>query len=52
MIKSETVKIKKIENFDNLYIENELKKLHSDVVRWAVIEVSDDFLTVSLSFND
>ena len=26
MIKSETINIKKIANFDNLYIENELKK--------------------------
>lgn len=51
MIKSETINIKKIANFDNLYIENELKKLHSSIVRWALIEVNDDFLTISLSYN-
>jgi hypothetical protein len=50
MIKSDTVKIKKIKNFDNLYIEQELKKLGFDVVRWAVIEVDDEFLTVSISY--
>ena len=52
MIKSKTVNIKKLDNFDNLYIENELKKLNFDVVRWAVIEVGDDFLKLSISFND
>lgn len=50
MIKSEIIKIKKIENFDNLYIESELKKLVSDVVRWAVIEVDEEFLSVNISY--
>lgn len=49
MIKSKNVKIKKTENFDNLYIENELKKLGLDIVRWAVIDVDDEFLTISVS---
>ena len=50
MIKSKNVKIKKIENFDNLYVEQELKALGLDVVRWAVIDVDDDSLTVSVSY--
>lgn len=50
MIKSEIIKIKKIENFDNLYVESELKKLVSEVVRWAVIDVDDVCITVSVSY--
>jgi hypothetical protein len=50
MIKSEIVKLKKVENFDNLYIEQELKNLGFDVVRWALIEIDDEFLTVSVSY--
>lgn len=50
MIKSENIKIKKIENFDNLYIEQELKLLGFDVVRWAVIAVDEEYLTVSISY--
>jgi hypothetical protein len=52
MIKSETVKIQKPKNFDNLYIEQELKNLGFDVVRWALIEIDDKFLTVSVSYNN
>ena len=52
MIKSKTVNIKKTENFDNLYIEKELKMLNYDVVRWAVIKVDDNFLKLSISLND
>lgn len=50
MIKSETIKIKKIDGFDNSYVESELKKLGLSVVRWAVIAVEKDFLTVSVSY--
>jgi len=49
MIKSEVIKIKKAENFDNLYIEQELKNLGLDVVRWAVIDIDKKYLTVSVS---
>lgn len=50
MIKSKNIKIKKIENFDNLYIEQELKLMGFDVVRWAVIAVDEGYLTVSISY--
>ena len=49
MIKSETIKINKPENFDNSYIENELLKLYKSVVRWAIVSV-DDFLYVNVSY--
>lgn len=50
MIISDTIKIIKTENFDNEYIERELINLSKKPVRWAVIDVSDDFLTVSVSY--
>lgn len=50
MIKSENIKIKKIEGFDNIYIESELKRLGLEAVRWAVVSVEHDFLTVSVSY--
>ena len=50
MIKSKNVKIKKIENFDNLYVVQELKALGLDIVRWALIAVDEDCLTVSVSY--
>lgn len=51
MIKSETIKIKKIENFDNSYIEKELSKLYKSVIRWAITNLNGD-ITVSVSYQD
>lgn len=50
MIKSEVVKIKKIKDFDNLYIENELNKLNKEPIRWAIIDITSDYLVVSVSY--
>ncbi len=50
MIVSKNIKIKKTENFDNLYIEQELKKQGLNFVRWAVLAVDDESLTVSVSY--
>lgn len=50
MIKSKNLKIKKIDAFDNLYIEKELKALGLDIVRWALIAVGEECLTVSVSY--
>ena len=52
MIRSENIKIKKIDGFDNLYIESELKNLGLELVRWAVIAVDEEYLTVSVSYID
>ena len=49
MIKSEIIKIKKTENFNNSYIEQELSKLYKSVIRWAIVDVSDD-ISVSVSY--
>ncbi len=50
MIKSAVVKINKINNFDNCYIESELRKLYRDIVRWAVIDVDDADISISVSY--
>ena len=50
MIKSEVVKIKKIKDFDNLYIEQELIKLNKNPIRWAIIDITSDNLIVSVSY--
>ena len=49
MIKSETIKIKKPENFDNLYIEQELAKRYKSVIRWAIVDI-DENISISVSF--
>lgn len=51
MIKSEVVKIKKIKDFDNLYIEKELIKLNKNPIRWAIIDITSAFLVVSVSYK-
>lgn len=50
MICSETIKIKKTENFDNTYIENELSKLYKSVIRWAIVDIGEE-ITVSVSYD-
>ncbi len=50
MVKSEIVKINKIENFDNIYIEKELSELGKEPLRWAVIGVKNDYLVISVSY--
>ncbi len=51
MIKSDIVKIKKVDNFDNLYIETELEKCFKSIIRWAITEVDSQNLTVSVSYE-
>ena len=50
MIVSDIVKIKKIQNFDNLYIEKELCKIYKNSVRWAIVDMDNEYLTISLSY--
>ncbi len=50
MIKSEIITINKIENFDNNYIEDKLTKIFKNIIRWAVIDVLDNDITVSVSY--
>ena len=50
MIKSDIIKIKKINNFDDIYIENELDKRGINPVRWAIVEVLDNDICISVSY--
>lgn len=50
MVKSDIIKIKKIENFDNNYIENEISKSGKSLLRWAIVDIDDEYLTVSVSY--
>lgn len=49
MIASELIKIKYTN--DNTIIENELKKLGIDALRWAIVEVDKEELTISVSYE-
>ena len=43
------IKIPKIQDFDNDYIENTLKTSGYDFVRWAITGIDDFEITVSVS---
>lgn len=51
MIKSDVIKIKKIGNFDSDYVEQELSKLFSSVIRWAIVDVQENDLVISVSYE-
>ena len=50
MIKSEIIKINKIEKLSNNYIEKKLLKYFKELVRWAVVDVTDSDIVVSVSY--
>ena len=51
MIKSDIIKIKKIEDFDNIYIEQELSHKYNSVIRWAIVEIQENNLIISVSYG-
>lgn len=51
MIKSDIVKIKKTDGFDNLYIETELERRFKSIIRWAITEIDSQNLTVTVSYE-
>jgi hypothetical protein len=48
-IVSKSLKIKRIDDISTEYIENELKCLNIELLRWAVVDFDEEFLTVSYS---
>lgn len=50
MIKSETIIIEKTNNFDDTYIEQQLKKIGKTPLRWAVVGIDEKNITVSVSY--
>lgn len=51
-ITTANIKIPKIKDFDNEYIENYLKKSGYDVIRWAITDISNSEINVSFSFAE
>lgn len=51
MIKSDVIKIKKIENFDNIYIEQELSNMFNSVIRWAIVDIQGNDIVMSVSYE-
>ena len=48
-IVSENIQLKNINTFTTEYIESELRKMNMDPVRWAVIDVNENFFTLCVS---
>ncbi len=51
MIKSDTIRITKVDNFDDEYIEKQLINTYSNIVRWAIIDLNEKDIVVSVSYN-
>lgn len=51
-ITTKNIKIPEIKDFDNDYIENYLKKSGYNHIRWAITDVSNSKITVSVSFAE
>lgn len=51
MILSDCVKIKNIKNLSTDYVESELKKQGIVPLRWAITDVDDVTLTISLAYE-
>jgi hypothetical protein len=49
MIKTENIKIPNKKDFDNIFIENELKKSFSSIIRWSIVNIDKD-LTINVSY--
>ena len=50
MLKSDIIKIYKNDIINSDYIESELKKLGLEPVRWAIVDVEEDCLIISVSY--
>jgi len=51
MIISDNIKINKVENLSTEYIENELKKVGIEPIRWAITKVEENTITITLSYE-
>lgn len=49
MITTKNIELEKPNDFDNLWIEKELSKLGYDVIRWAIIDVTDTKIIILTS---
>lgn len=49
MITTQTVKLKKPNDFDNLWIEKQLSDMGFNVIRWAIIDITDKEIITTIS---
>ena len=52
MISTRQIVIKKKLPFDARYVEEEFEKQNLNVLRWAVVEVSDDNFVIDAAIED
>ena len=52
MISTKQIVIKKKLPFDEKYVEEEFEKQNLNVLRWAVVEVSDDNFVIDAAIED
>ena len=50
MIESSIIKIKKNKNLDNIQIENELSSMYSSIIRWAIVDIDDTNIVLSVAY--
>ena len=51
MIVTNNFEIKKTKNLTSSYIETEFAKLNITPLRWAIVKDTDDFYTVTVSYE-
>ncbi len=48
MITTQEIKIKRTDNFNSKYVEDELLKTKLDVLRWVIVDFDDNYFTLNL----
>ncbi len=51
-ITTKNIKIPKIQNFDNEYIENYLKNSGYDTIRWAITGINNQEISLTVSYME
>ena len=46
---SDNIKLKNNNTFSTEYIEQELRNKGFDIIRWAIVDIQNDFFTVAVS---
>lgn len=52
MITTKTIKLNRPDEFDNLWIENKLSELGFDVIRWAIVDINESNIILSVSHKN
>lgn len=52
MILTKTIKLNRPTDFDNIWIENKLSELGFDVIRWAIVDINESNIILSVSHKN